>query len=192
MRGGGESRTGLSQRDLGGGGVPFLCRGGGAIGTFWRSTGVLADGGGVPFIWRGGGGAGTILRGGVLFLFVPLICSGGGVGIGGDGGTAAGGGSGCGFSGAGLTSLAENLCSVDSTVSCHLRWRIHASSTNPIIQSNNNNAPYVPPHVENKFYASSTNIAPLSTSNGDHRPHTQLPILPGRWGTPGALPEGKG
>ena len=129
MRGGGESRTGLSQRDLGGGGVPFLCRGGGAIGTFWRSIGVskrvLAGGGGVPFLWRGGGGAGIILRGGVLFLFVPLICSGGGVGIEGDGGTAGGGGSGCGFCGAGFTSLAENLCSVDSTVSCHLRWRIH-------------------------------------------------------------------
>ena len=151
MRGGGESRTGLSQRDLGGGGVPFLCRGGGAIGTFWRSTGVLADGGGVPFIWRGGGGAGTILRGGVLFLFVPLICSGGGVGIEGDDGTAAGGGSGCGFSGAGLTSLAENLCSVDSTVSCHLRWRIRTMHLAPIM--------HILTHLENPYYASFNNIA---------------------------------
>ena len=190
MRGGGESRTGLSQRDLGGGGVPFLCRGGGAIGTFWRSTGVfirvLADGGGVPFLCRGGGGAGTILRGGVLFLFVPLICSGGGVGIeGDDGGTAAGGGSGCGFSGAGLTSLAENLCAVDSTVSCHLRWRIHIMHQAPIMH-------HILTHLENPYYASFNRIALLSTSCGDHHPHTLLPILPGRWGTPGALPEGKG
>ena len=51
----------------------------------------------------------------VLLLFVPFL-SGGGAG------TEAEGASTSELTGAGLTSSAENLCWVASTVSCHLMW----------------------------------------------------------------------
>ena len=65
----------------------------------------------------GGGGSRGVFKGVVgvlLLLFVPFL-SGGGAGTAGVASTSE-------LPGAGLTSSAENLCSVASTVSCHLMW----------------------------------------------------------------------